>query len=66
MTRRPTKVYRSKFLDALAQASQAAKLPADPASTPEARQARLDVQLRHDWVVYAKTRPPAPRWCWTT
>ena len=55
-----SKVYRSKFLDALAQASQAAKLPADPASTPEARQARLDALLRHDWVVYAKTPPAGP------
>ena len=37
-----------------------AKLPAAPASTPEARQARLDALLRHDWVVYAKTPPAGP------
>ena len=55
-----SKVFRGKFLDALQQACEGAKLPADPANTPTAQQARLAELRRHDWVVYAKTPPAGP------
>ena len=55
-----SKVLRGKFLNALARASKAGKLPNDPASTDHERQARLSQLLRHDWVVYAKTPLAGP------
>ena len=55
-----SRVFRGKFLDALKHASLSAALPADPANTHAARQARLLQLKRHDWVVYAKTPLAGP------
>lgn len=55
-----SRVFRAKFLDALRRASQAGKLPLDPADTDLARQTRLKELTRHDWVVYAKTPLAGP------
>jgi len=55
-----SKVLRGKFLDALQLASQAGRLPHDPASTDACRQSRLAQLRRHDWVVYAKTPLAGP------
>ena len=52
-----SQLLRQRMVDAMELRGFAARtLPADPARRPEARQARLDALLRHDWVVYAKTR----------
>ena len=50
-----SRVFRGKFLDALAQAHALGALPADPLSTEQQRRQRLQALRRHDWVVYAKT-----------
>ena len=55
-----SRVFRGKFLEALAQARRSGALPADPANTHAARQARLLQLRRHDWVVYAKTPLAGP------
>ena len=56
-----SQLLRQRMVDAMELRGFAARtLPADPARRPEARQARLDALLRHDWVGYAKTPPPGP------
>ena len=55
-----SRVFRGKFLAALEHAIASAELPADPANTNSARQARLLQLRRHDWVVYAKTPLAGP------
>ena len=51
-------MLRGKFLDALA--SDAARLPDDPADTAQRRTDRAQALRRHDWVVYAKTPLAGP------
>ena len=55
-----SRVFRGKFLHALAQAGERGALPRDPAATAPARQQRLHSLRRHDWVVYAKTPLAGP------
>ena len=55
-----SKVFRGKFLDALAQACAARALPRDPAATDAQRRDRQQALHRHDWVVYAKTALAGP------
>ena len=55
-----SRVFRGKFLQALAQAGERAALPRDPADTATARQQRVRALRRHDWVVYAKTPLAGP------
>jgi len=55
-----SKVFRGKFLAALALAAKLGELGHDPASTEATRQDRLKVLLHHDWVVYAKTPLAGP------
>jgi hypothetical protein len=55
-----SRVFRGKFLQALAQAQQCGALPRDPAQTPPDRRQRLAALRRHDWVVYAKTPMAGP------
>jgi len=55
-----SRVFRGKFMQALAQAGDSAALPRDPADTALARQQRAQALRRHDWVVYAKTPPAGP------
>ncbi len=55
-----SKVFKGRFLEALAQASQAGELKRDPAATPLQRAQRLRQLRRHDWVVYAKTALAGP------
>ena len=55
-----SKVFRGKFMQALAQAGEAGALPRDPADTAIAREQRVQALLRHDWVVYAKTPLAGP------
>jgi hypothetical protein len=56
-----SRVFRGKFLTALAQASRAAALPRDPlAADSIALQQRQSVLRAHDWVVYAKTPLAGP------
>ena len=55
-----SRVFRGKFLQALAQAGELAVLPRDPADTASARQQRVRLLRRHDWVVYAKTPLAGP------
>jgi len=55
-----SRVFRGKFLHALAQAGDSAALPRDPADTALARQQRVQALRRHDWVVYAKTPLAGP------
>jgi hypothetical protein len=50
-----SRVFRGKFMQALAQAGDSGALPRDPAGTPQARADRGQSLRRHDWVVYAKT-----------
>lgn len=55
-----SRVFRGKFLHALAQAGHSAALPRDPADTATARQQRVQALRRQDWVVYAKTPLAGP------
>ena len=55
-----SKVFRTKFLDALERASRADALASDPTNTDAARQVRLLDLKRYDWVVYAKTPLAGP------
>jgi hypothetical protein len=55
-----SKVFRGKFLHALAQAGDSGALPRDPAQTPLARAKRAQALRRHAWVVYAKTPLAGP------
>jgi Putative transposase/Transposase zinc-binding domain len=55
-----SKVFRGKFLAALAEAGAAGKLPRDPAESAALRQRRAAALRRHDWVVYAKTPLAGP------
>ena len=55
-----SRVFRGKFLQALAQAQASGALPRDPAQTREARHQRLAALRSHDWVVYAKTPMTGP------
>lgn len=55
-----SRVFRGKFMQALARAEQASELPRDPAASPPARQQRRQALHRHDWVVYAKTPLAGP------
>jgi hypothetical protein len=55
-----SRVFRGKFMHALAQAGELAALPRDPADTASARQQREHLLRRHDWVVYAKTPLAGP------
>jgi hypothetical protein len=50
-----SRVFRGKFLDALAAAHQQQTLQRDPAAEPAAWKQRRRALLKHDWVVYAKT-----------
>lgn len=55
-----SRVFRGKFMQALAQAGHSGALPRDPAGTPHARADRARALRRHDWVVYAKTPLAGP------
>jgi Putative transposase/Transposase zinc-binding domain len=57
-----SRVFRGKFLQALADAIRAGVLTRDPADTDFARRQRVQALRRNDWVVYAKTplAGPAP------
>jgi hypothetical protein len=55
-----SKVFRGKFMQALAQAGDSGALPRDPADTATARAQRVRSLRRHDWVVYAKTPLAGP------
>jgi hypothetical protein len=55
-----SRVFRGKFMQALAQAGDAGALPRDPADTATARAQRVRALRRHDWVVYAKTPLAGP------
>ena len=55
-----SRVFRGKFMQALAQAGELAALPRDPADTALARAQRVQALRRHDWVVYAKTALAGP------
>jgi Putative transposase/Transposase zinc-binding domain len=55
-----SRVFRGKFMHALAQAGNSAVLPRDPADTATARRQRVQALRRHDWVVYAKTPLAGP------
>lgn len=55
-----SKVFRGKFLHALAQAGDSGALARDPAATAPARQQRVRALRRHEWVVYAKTPLAGP------
>ncbi len=55
-----SRVFRGKFMHALAQAGERAALPRDPADTALARAERVQALRRHDWVVYAKTPLAGP------
>ena len=55
-----SRVFRGKFLQALAQASDGDALARDPADTASAREQRAQALRRHDWVVYAKTPLAGP------
>ncbi len=55
-----SKVFRGKFLAALAEASAGGQLPRDPAASAALRQRRAATLRRHDWVVYAKTPLAGP------
>ena len=55
-----SKVFRGKFMQALAHAGEAGSLPRDPADTAIAREQRVQALRRHDWVVYAKTPLAGP------
>jgi Putative transposase/Transposase zinc-binding domain len=55
-----SRVFRGKFMQALAQAGELAALPRDPADTATARAQRVRLLRRHDWVVYAKTPLAGP------
>ena len=55
-----SKVFRGKFMQALAQAGDAGVLARDPADTALARAQRAQALRRHDWVVYAKTPLAGP------
>ena len=50
-----SKVYRGKFLAALAAAHKAGDLEHDPQAQPDAWAQRQRQLYKHDWVVYAKT-----------
>jgi hypothetical protein len=55
-----SRVFRGKFMHALAQAGYSGALPRDPADTATARQQRVQALRRQDWVVYAKTPLAGP------
>ena len=50
-----SKVFRGKFLAALAQARKKGQIEHDPQGEDAAWRARQQALYRHDWVVYAKT-----------
>jgi hypothetical protein len=50
-----SKVFRGKFMAALAAAHQGAQIEHDPQGSETAWRARQRQLYRHDWVVYAKT-----------
>ena len=49
-----SKVYRGKFMEALARAHQDGSIKDDPKSDPEGWAARQRQLYQHDWVVYAR------------
>ena len=55
-----SRVFRTKFLQALRQATRRGALPRDPARSAQARGRRERALWRHDWVVYAKTPLAGP------
>ena len=55
-----SKVFRGKFMAALAAAHQGAQIEHDPQGNAPAWRARLRQLYRHDWVVYAKTALGGP------
>jgi hypothetical protein len=55
-----SRVFRGKFMQALAQAGDSGALPRDPAATATARAERVRALRQHDWVVYAKTPLAGP------
>lgn len=55
-----SRVFRGKFMHALAQTGDSGALPRDPADTAAARVQRQQALRRHDWVVYAKTPLAGP------
>jgi Putative transposase/Transposase zinc-binding domain len=55
-----SRVFRGKFMQALAQAGDSGVLSRDPADTPLARAERVRSLRQHDWVVYAKTPLAGP------
>ena len=55
-----SRVFKGKFMHALAQAGDSGALPRDPADTVAARQQRARSLRQHDWVVYAKTPLAGP------
>jgi hypothetical protein len=55
-----SRVFASKFVQALREACASGALPRDPATTHAAREQRLQALRRHDWVVYAKTPLAGP------
>lgn len=50
-----SKVFRGKFMAALAQAHHKGNIEHDPQGEPQAWKHRLGQLYKHDWVVYAKT-----------
>ncbi|WP_460894962.1 IS91 family transposase, partial [Ramlibacter monticola] len=56
-----SRVFRGKFLAALAQATSAAALPREPLAADPGKLLQRDAALRrHNWVVYAKTPLAGP------
>ncbi len=55
-----SRVFKGKFLHALAQAGDSGGLPRDPAAKPLQRAQRVQALRRHAWVVYAKTPLAGP------
>ncbi len=55
-----SRVFRGKFMQALAQAGDGDALARDRAATASARKQRAQALRRHDWVVYAKTALAGP------
>jgi hypothetical protein len=55
-----SRVFRGKFLAALAQATDAQTLPRDPAKGEQVLRERDRALRQHDWVVYAKTPLAGP------
>ena len=55
-----SKVFKGKFLDALAKAEADGTLARDPAADPAQRGERKRALARHDWVVYANAALAGP------